>query len=68
MAAVAEWDSSLGLPQQSGELALRNLHGMHIMQQVSRARTATTTYACWYAGTQETNLNQALLNSLLEVT
>ncbi|DBB12103.1 hypothetical protein WJX82_002531 [Trebouxia sp. C0006] len=36
MAAVAEWDSSLGLPQQ--------------------------------IGTQETNLNQALLNSVLEVT
>ena len=68
MAAVAEWDSSLGLPQQIGELALRNLHGMHIMQQVSRARTGTTAYAWWYAGTQETNLNQALLNSLLDVT
>ena len=38
------------------------------MQQVQRARTATTTYALWYAGTQGTNLNQALLNSLLEVT
>ncbi len=34
MAAVAEWDSSLGLPQQIGELALRILHGVHIMQQV----------------------------------
>ena len=33
MAAVAEWDSSLGLPQ--GELALRDLHGMHIMQHVA---------------------------------
>ncbi len=67
-AAVAEWDSSLGLPQQIGELAFRILHGIHIMQQVSRARTSTTTYAWWYAGTQQTNLNQALLNSVLEVT
>ena len=55
-AAIAEWDNKLGLPAQPSEILLT----------ISADALYARNYTCNVAGAQDTDLNQALLNSVLQ--
>lgn len=58
-AAIAEWDNKLGLPAQPSEI---------LMRYSCRSTICKKLYMLHVAGAQDTDLNQALLNSVLQAS